>query len=66
MMKTFYDVQQLLKRFGTVIYTGNRQADLELMLGEVQELYNNGLLDQHSYTNTVLILRRELQKYSDG
>ncbi|WLD92063.1 YqgQ family protein [Alkalihalobacillus sp. AL-G] len=63
-MKTFYDVQQLLKRYGTFIYTGNRQADLELMQEEIQELYRNGLLDQSHYTSALLLLRQELQKHS--
>ena len=30
-MRTIYDVQQLLKRFGTIIYIGDRLADLELI-----------------------------------
>ncbi|NAP01271.1 DUF910 family protein [Halomonas sp. MG34] len=30
-MKTIYDVQQLLKRYGSFVYTGDRLGDLELM-----------------------------------
>ena len=38
MMKTIYDIQQYLKKFGAIIYTGDRIADLQLMEMEVQEL----------------------------
>ena len=30
-METVYDVQQLLRRFGAFIYTGNRHSDLTMM-----------------------------------
>ena len=30
-MKTLYDVQQLLKRFGIFVYVGKRLWDIELM-----------------------------------
>ncbi|WP_257345849.1 YqgQ family protein [Pseudalkalibacillus decolorationis] len=61
-MKTLYDVQQELKRFGSFIYTGNRKADLELMHDEIQELFQNGLLDRTQYMSALLILRGELRK----
>ena len=38
-MKTIYDIQQFLKKFGTIIYVRDRVATLELMRDEVQELY---------------------------
>ena len=37
-MKTYYDLQQYLKRFGTFIYIGDRLAELELMETEIREL----------------------------
>lgn len=52
-----YDVQQLLKRFGTVIYTGNPIADLELIQEEIRELYNQKLIDVNDYKTAVLIIR---------
>ena len=42
-MKTVYDVQQLLKKFGTIIYIGDRLADLELMEEELKQLYQSQL-----------------------
>ncbi|MUK87126.1 DUF910 family protein [Ornithinibacillus sp. L9] len=58
-MKNFYDVQQLLKRFGIIIYVGERLADLELMEMEIQELYNSKLIQVEEYTTAMMIIRRE-------
>jgi uncharacterized protein YqgQ len=60
-MKTVYDVQQLLKRFGTIIYVGDRLADLELMEEELKELYQSQLIDVKDYQMALLILRHEAQ-----
>ncbi len=35
-MLSIYDIQQLLKKFGTIIYTGDRIADLQLMQDELR------------------------------
>lgn len=58
-MKTLYDVQQLLKRFGIVIYMGKRLYDIEMMAIEAKSLYDNGLLEREEYLLAELILRRE-------
>jgi uncharacterized protein YqgQ len=60
-MKTVYDVQQLLKKYGTIIYVGDRLADLELMEEEVKELYQAQLIDVKDYQMALLILRHEAQ-----
>ncbi|AGT32783.1 hypothetical protein M493_12685 [Geobacillus genomosp. 3] len=60
-MKTVYDVQQLLKQFGTIIYVGDRLADLELMEEEVKELYESQLIDVKQLQAALLILRHEAQ-----
>ena len=44
-MKSIYDIQQYLKRFGAIIYIGDRVADLELMESEIHELYRSQLMD---------------------
>lgn len=64
-MKTVYDVRQLLKKFGTYIYIGNRVADLELMEEEVKELYQNELINIQDYQMAVLILRQDARKSRD-
>lgn len=61
-MKTVYDVQQLLKEFGTIIYIGDRVADLELMEAEVRELYQSRLIEPNVYTTAILILRQDIRR----
>lgn len=58
-MKTLYDVQQLLKRFGIYVYLGKRLYDIEMMKIELASLYDNGLLDKQDYLVAEMILRRE-------
>ncbi|WP_085991903.1 YqgQ family protein [Oceanobacillus senegalensis] len=58
-MKTVYDVQQLLKRFHTFIYTGDRVGDLELMEMEVDDLYQFQFISNDDYKHAKLILRKE-------
>lgn len=60
-VKTVYDVRQLLKRFGTFIYVGDRLADLELMEDEVKELYKNAFIDVREYQMAILILKQEVR-----
>jgi uncharacterized protein YqgQ len=61
MIKTIYDIQQYLKRFGAIIYTGDRIADLELMEMEVQELYKSQLMDTREFQSAILLLRHEIR-----
>ncbi|MCM3765276.1 MULTISPECIES: YqgQ family protein [Bacillaceae] len=60
-MKTIYDIQQFLKRFGTIIYIGDRVADLELMEAEVKELFQAQLIEPREYQTALLLLRHEIQ-----
>ncbi|MCG7345135.1 YqgQ family protein [Sporosarcina sp. ACRSL] len=59
-MKDFLDVLQLLKRFGIFIYTGDQKTDIEMMMSEVKELYDNGLIMKEDYLPALIILKREL------
>lgn len=58
-MKNLLSIINLLKRFGIYIYTGNRIDDIDLMLSEIKDLYDSGLLQKEEYLNAVLILRSE-------
>ncbi|HFI0102821.1 TPA: YqgQ family protein [Streptococcus suis] len=58
-MKRLYDVQQLLKRFGIIVYMGNRLYDIEMMQIELNRVYQAGLLDRLDYMEAKLVLRRE-------
>lgn len=58
-MKTVYDVMQLLKRFGTFVYTKNRIGDLQLMEMDLFELYKGGLIEPIEFQSARHILRTE-------
>ena len=58
-MKTLYDVQQLLKQFGIVVYLGKRLYDIEMMKIELEALYQNAFIDKENYLIAEMILRRE-------
>ena len=64
-MKTIYDIQQYLKKFGTLIYVGDRLADLELMEVEVKELYHARLMDTRDYQTAILLLRQEARSIKE-
>ncbi|MCI1903896.1 YqgQ family protein [Enterococcus hirae] len=58
-MKTLYDVQQLLKSFGIIVYVGSRLYDIEMMGIELKKIYQHQLIDQKTFYTATLILRRE-------
>ncbi|PFJ12630.1 cytoplasmic protein [Bacillus cereus] len=61
-MISIYDIQQLLKKFGTIIYTGDRIADLQLMQDELRELNQSQLIDPQDYQAALFLLKQEIQK----
>ncbi|AAT61037.1 conserved hypothetical protein [[Bacillus thuringiensis] serovar konkukian str. 97-27] len=61
-MVSIYDIQQLLKKFGTIIYTGDRIADLQLMQDELRELNQSQLIDPKDYQTALFLLKQEIQK----
>ncbi len=63
-MNNYLDVLQLLKRFGVFIYTGDQKTDIEMMISEVKELYETGLIMKEDYLPALLILKRELVRRS--
>lgn len=58
-MKTLYDVQQFLKKFGIIIYVGKRLYDIELMKIELKRIYDAGLMEKLDYLEAEAVLRRE-------
>ncbi|WP_270330601.1 YqgQ family protein [Lapidilactobacillus dextrinicus] len=55
----YYDVQQLLKRFGSYVYMGNRLWDIEMTGVELKKIHDAGLIDDLTYTHAKLVLRHE-------
>ncbi|GGJ47678.1 YqgQ family protein [Virgibacillus salexigens] len=58
-METIYDIQQLLKKYGTFIYTGNRMGDLEMMAMELDELYKLHFIENERYLQAKLLIKKE-------
>lgn len=56
-MKTYYDVLQLLKGYGTYIHVGKRLWDIELAALEVDRLHQAQLINDRTYASAKLILR---------
>jgi uncharacterized protein YqgQ len=61
-IRTMEDVRQLLKRFGTWIYTGDRLGDLEMMEEELEEMYQLGLIDKDIYLSAKYVIRDQKGK----
>lgn len=60
-MKTLYDVQQLLKKYGVLVHVGKRKWDIELMALELDNIYHTNLLDKHDYLVAKMILQKEYE-----
>lgn len=58
-MKTLYDVQQLLKKYGVLVHVGKRIWDIELMALELDNIYHANVLDKNDYLVAKLILKHE-------
>lgn len=61
-MDKMYDIYQLLKQYGTYVYTGDRLGDLQLIEDEVKELYKANVMDIKDYQMALLIIRQEAQR----
>ncbi|MFC4388533.1 YqgQ family protein [Gracilibacillus marinus] len=61
-MNSIYDVRKLLMKFGTIIYIGDRLADLELMVEEITELYQVKVITKEQYISAKLLLSEEINK----
>lgn len=59
------DVYDILKRFGTYIYTGDRIGDLYLIEDEIRELYKANALNQREFQSAIIILRHEARKLEE-
>jgi uncharacterized protein YqgQ len=58
-MQSIMDVRNLLKRFGTVIYTGDHVGDCELMLDELRELKELRMIDAETFRIAMMIVKSE-------
>lgn len=61
-MKTMKDIYDLLKQYGTFIYTRDRLGDVLLMQDEIRELYKAKVLEPKDFQTAMLILRQEASR----
>lgn len=61
-MKNMINVYELLKKFGTIIYTGDRIGDLELMEDELKELYKSNMIEAKQLQTAILIIKSEISR----
>ncbi|MFJ7666063.1 YqgQ family protein [Lysinibacillus sp. NPDC097195] len=58
-MDKMLDIYELLKTYGTYIYTRDPIGDLLLMEDEIRELYKANVLDIKDYQMALLLIRQE-------
>ena len=58
-MDKMLDIYELLKTYGTYIYTRDPIGDLMLMEDEIRELYKANILDVKDYQMALLLIRQE-------
>jgi len=56
-MNNLYDVQQLLKKFGYIIYFKDEEDQLEMMEQEIKAMYQSMLIDKETFLQARLILK---------
>lgn len=62
-MNNLYDVQQLLKKFGYIIYFKNEEDQLEMMEQEIKAMYQSMLIDKETFLQARLIInQRRVEK----
>ncbi|MFD1471105.1 YqgQ family protein [Companilactobacillus mishanensis] len=61
-LRTMYDVQQLLKKYGTYVHLGKRIWDIELMSIELRNIYKNEMIDKPTFIKAQLVLKSEHRK----
>lgn len=68
-IRTLYDVQQLLKRFNIYVYVGDRLWDIELMMIELRQLKEADVISKEEFIRAMLVLKQEHrleEKYKEG
>ena len=58
-IESFYDVLQLLKSFGFIIYFKDKQDTLTMIESEIRNLYEYGLISKDQFIKSILIINRK-------
>lgn len=62
-INNFYDVLQLLKKYGFIIYFKDTEDMYEMMLQEIKSLYNFQLLSKDEYLKCILIINQRRNEH---
>ncbi|BBD89913.1 MULTISPECIES: YqgQ family protein [Staphylococcus] len=62
-INNFYDVLQLLKKYGFIIYFKDPEDMHEMMLQEIKSLYNYQLLSKDEYLKCILIINQRRNEH---
>ncbi|ARJ49854.1 YqgQ family protein [Staphylococcus lutrae] len=57
-LNSFYDVLQLLKKFGFIIYFDNKDDMLEMIEQEIQTLYRHELITNPEFVQSKLLINQ--------
>ncbi len=57
-LNTFYDVLQLLKNYGFIIYFDNKDDMLEMIEQEIQTLYRHELITREEFLQSKLLINQ--------
>ncbi|PTI16496.1 YqgQ family protein [Staphylococcus warneri] len=62
-LNNFYDVLQLLKKYGYIIYFKDPQDMYEMMLQEIKSLYHFELLTKDEYLKCIMIINQRRNEH---
>lgn len=62
-INNFYDVLQLLKRYGFIIYFKDKEDMYEMMQQEIRSLYKYDLLSKEEYLKCILIINQRRNEH---
>lgn len=59
---TYVELLQHLRIYHVFVYTGDKEADLELISDEIREQYQIGLIDKHFLQEALSVIAAERSK----
>lgn len=59
---TYLELLNKIRQYQSFIYTGSKEADLDLIEEEVQELFRLGMVDHHFFKEARLTIMQERRK----
>lgn len=62
MKKDSFDINEFLRRFGILIYTGDPEGDLLLIEDELREMRRLGMIDNEEYLQALAALKERVRR----